>query len=95
MIDAEWEPEASDGNGEMYMTEICLYCHNRTGILLDISKVFMELNIDIKSLATRTSKQGLATIIISFEIRGKDDLNHIIMKLKNIESVIGVERSIG
>lgn len=95
LIDAEWEPEASDGNGEMYMTEICLYCHNRTGILLDISKVFMELNIDIKSLATRTSKQGLATIIISFEIRGKDDLNHIIMKLKNIESVIGVERSIG
>ncbi len=50
LIDAEWEEEAVEKGGELYMTEICLYAHNRTGILLDISKVFMELKVDIKSV---------------------------------------------
>ncbi|MGN1075808.1 MAG: ACT domain-containing protein [Candidatus Enteromonas sp.] len=77
------------------MTEVCLYAHNRTGILLDISKIFMELKVDIKSVSTRTSKQDLATIAISFEISGIDELNHIIKKLRNIESVIDVERNAG
>ena len=95
LIDAEWEEEAVEKGGELYMTEICLYAHNRTGILLDISKVFMELKVDIKSVSTRTSKQGLATIVLSFEIGGIDDLNHIIKKLRNIESVIDIERSAG
>ena len=95
LIDAEWEEEAVEIGGELYMTEICLYAHNRTGILLDISKVFMELKVDIKSVSTRTSKQGLATIVLSFEIGGIDDLNHIIKKLRNIESVIDIERSAG
>ena len=95
LIDAEWEEEEVEKGGELYMTEICLYAHNRTGILLDISKVFMELKVDIKSVSTRTSKQGLATIVLSFEIGGIDDLNHIIKKLRNIESVIDIERSAG
>lgn len=43
LIDAEWEEEAVEKGGELYMTEICLYAHNRTGILLDISKVFRNL----------------------------------------------------
>ena len=95
LIDAEWEEEAVEKGGELYMTEICLYAHNRTGILLDISKVFMELKVDIKSVSTRTSKQGLATIVLSFEIGGIDELNHIIKNLRNIESVIDIERSAG
>ncbi|MCI5849529.1 MAG: bifunctional (p)ppGpp synthetase/guanosine-3',5'-bis(diphosphate) 3'-pyrophosphohydrolase [Lachnoclostridium sp.] len=96
LMDAEWEEDAvTKKNGELYMTEVCLYAHNRTGILLDISKIFMELKVDIKSVTTRTSKQDLATIAISFEISGIDELNHIIKKLRNIESVIDVERNAG
>ena len=96
LMDAEWEEDAvTKNNGELYMTEVCLYAHNRTGILLDISKIFMELKVDIKSVSTRTSKQDLATIAISFEISGIDELNHIIKKLRNIESVIDVERNAG
>ena len=95
LIDAEWEGDAVSGNGELYMTGIILYAHNRTGILLDISKIFMEEKVDIKSISTRTSKQGLATILLSFEIGGKDELNHIVNKLRGIESVVDVERNAG
>ncbi|MCD8019675.1 MAG: bifunctional (p)ppGpp synthetase/guanosine-3',5'-bis(diphosphate) 3'-pyrophosphohydrolase [Clostridiales bacterium] len=95
LIDAEWEVDAAESTGELYMTEICLYAHNRTGILLDISKIFMEMKVDIKSVSTRTSKQGLATIAITFPIRDIEELNHIIKKLRNIESVIDIERNAG
>ncbi|MDO5146593.1 MAG: bifunctional (p)ppGpp synthetase/guanosine-3',5'-bis(diphosphate) 3'-pyrophosphohydrolase [Eubacteriales bacterium] len=95
LIDAEWEVEAVEQSGELYMTEICLYAHNRTGILLDISKIFMEMKVDIKSMSTRTSKQNLATISLSFETRGIDELNHIIKKLRSVESIIDVERNAG
>ena len=95
LIDAEWEDADVIGPDELYLTEICLYANNRTGILLDISKSFMELKIDIKSLQTRVNKNNLASILISFEIRSIQELNHIIGKLKNIESVIAVERTAG
>ncbi len=95
LIDAEWETDPAANNGELYLTEICLYAHNRTGVLHDISKVFMEMKVDIRSIATRTSKQELATIVVTFEIRSKDELNHIVAKLRMIESVIDIERNAG
>lgn len=95
LIDAEWEVDAVEKGGELYLTEICLYAHNRTGILLDISKIFMELKVDIKSVNIKTSKQELATISLSFEISGIEELNHIIKKLRNVESVIDIERNAG
>ena len=95
LIDAEWEVDAVEKSGELYLTEICLYAHNRTGILLDISKIFMELKVDLKTVNIKTSKQELATISLSFEISGIEELNHIIKKLRNVESVIDIERSSG
>jgi len=95
LIEAEWEEDAASDNGEMYLTEICMYVQNRTGIILDISKAFMELDIDIKSLQTRVNKQNVATIRLSFETGSVEQLSHIISKLKNIESVYAVERSAG
>ena len=95
LIDAEWEVDAVERSGELYLTEICLYAHNRTGILLDISKIFMELNVDLKSVNIKTSKQELATISLSFETSGIEELNHIIKKLRNVESVIDIERNAG
>ena len=43
----------------------------------------------------RTSKQGTATISMSFEIRGVSELNYIIDKIRQVESVIDIERTTG
>ena len=95
LIDAEWEADAVINSGELYIAEFCLYAHNRKGILLDISKIFMEMNIDIKSLSTRVSKQGLATIYLSFETSGREQLETVMNKLRNIESIVDIERTSG
>ena len=92
LIDAEWQVPAHESS-ERYMADINVFAYNRTGLIVDISKIFTERKIDILALNTRTSKQGMATINISFEVRSKEELNSLIEKIRQIESVKDIERT--
>ena len=93
LIDAEWEePEAGSGS-ELFTAEIVIYANNRIGIFVDVSKIFTERKIDITSVNVRTSKQGMATITMTFDTRGVEELNQLIARLMKVESVIDIERS--
>lgn len=95
LIDAEWQQSGEDGSRERYSTEIQIYANNRIGIFVDISKVFTERQIDITSINVRTSKQGKATIIMTFDIHGKEELNRLTDKIRQIEGVLDIERTAG
>ena len=60
---------------------------------MDISKILTEKNIDVTSMNVRVSKQGTATITMSFDISSVEELNKIIDKLRQVESVLDIERS--
>ena len=92
LIDAEWSPEA-DQSDEVYPVEIVIYCFNRSGVLLDVSRVFTENKIDVKSMNVRVTKQDKATLTVGFETSSLEQLDRLIVKLKNIESVTSIERS--
>jgi len=94
LIDAEWEDTPDKETGK-YLAEIKIYANNRNGLLADISRALTEKNIDILSVNTRTSKQGLATMLISFEISGREELIRITDKIRSIDSVIDIERTTG
>ncbi|MCI8887357.1 MAG: bifunctional (p)ppGpp synthetase/guanosine-3',5'-bis(diphosphate) 3'-pyrophosphohydrolase [Hungatella sp.] len=95
LIDAEWQQPEGEENKEKYSTEIQIYANNRIGMFVDISKVFTERQIDITSMNVRTSKQGKATIIMTFDIRGKEELTKVTDKLRQIEGVLDIERTAG
>ena len=95
LIDADWQQTAGEDSNEKYMADINIYANNRNGLLADISKALTEKNIDILSLNTRVSKQGIVTMATSFEISSREELNHVIDKIRNIESVIDIERTTG
>ncbi len=95
LIDAEWEPEAAAQANEKYLTEIVIYAQNRHGLLADITKALSEKNIDIRSVNTRTNKQDIATIGMTFEIGSREELQMIVDKLKMIKNVIDIERTKG
>ncbi len=95
LIDAEWQQPEGEGNKERYSTEIQIYANNRIGMFVDISKVFTERQIDITSMNVRTSKQGKATIIMTFDIQGIEELNRLTDKLRQIEGVLDIERTAG
>ncbi len=95
LIDAEWQKEAAAGDRGLYLAEIMIYCNNRTGLLVDVTRILTENKIDVISVNSRTSKQGIATITMSFEVAGKNKLDYLIDKIRQVESVIDVERTTG
>ena len=94
LIEAEWQqPDTKEK--EKYMAEIQVYANNRTGLLVDISKIFTERKIDLRSINSRTNKQERATISMSFNVCSKQELNSLIEKIRQVESVLDVERTTG
>ncbi len=93
LIEAEWQP--AENKSEKYMAEIQVYANNRTGLLVDLSKIFTERKIDMRTINSRTSKQEKATISISFEISSKEELSSSFAKIRQVESVLDVERTTG
>ena len=94
LIEAEWQ-EGSEGSGQTYTTEISIYANNRKGMLADVSKVFLELDIDILTMNVSNSKKGRATLSMSFDINGVAQLNQVIARIRNIEGVVDIERKVG
>ena len=94
LIDAEWQKSDQDKN-ERYTAEIKIFGYNRTGLLVDITKIFTERKIDLSSLNCRVSKQGVATILRTFDVQGKEELASLTAKIRQIESVIDIERTSG
>ena len=94
LIDAEWEASITQERGQ-YTSSIKIFANNRSGLLMEVSKVFTENKIDISSINTHTSKQGVVTMELSFVVGGRDELNHVIEKLRQIAGVIDIERTTG
>ena len=92
VIDAEWQPEENQGK---YLAVIQVYANDRQGLLADVSKVLTERNISIQSLNSRTNRQGIATMQLTFEVEGREALNRVIDKIRSIESVLDIERTTG
>ena len=95
LIDAEWEDTSDTEGGGQYLAELKMYADDRRGLLMDVTKVFTEEKIDVKSVNIRTSKKGTATLDMGFIVQGREQLEVVIKKLRQIESVIDIERTTG
>jgi guanosine-3',5'-bis(diphosphate) 3'-pyrophosphohydrolase len=95
LIEAEWQVPEGETSKALYSAEISVYATNRTGLVVDISRIFTERKIDIGSMSVRTTKQGTATIEISFTVHSVDELNELIDRVRTIESVMDIERKTG
>ena len=90
LIEISWDTNNANQN---YLVNINIYVKNRKGLIVDISKLLTENNIDIDNLETRKSKDETATIMVSFEINDKSELRTIVNKIKTIEGVLDVIRN--
>lgn len=95
LIDAEWQQGVNEGGNGLYLAEIKIFGNNRTGLLVDVTRIFTERGIDINAINSKTSKQGIATIAVSFNTKGKTELLSLIDKIRQIEGVIDIERTTG
>ena len=95
LIEAEWQLPSGEGGSEKYSTEIRIFCHNRVGMIVDVSRIFTERNIDITSINSKVAKNGTITINLSFDTRGKEELAQIAEKIRSVSGVIDITRTAG
>ena len=95
LIDAEWESEVAEKTGGQYLANIKMYAEDRQGLLMEMSKVFTENQMDVKSLNVRTSKQGTATIEAGFIVQRREELERVVDLLMKLPGMIDIERTAG
>lgn len=95
LIDAEWEGEVAEKAGGQYLAEIKMYAYDRQGLLMEVTRILTENEVDVRSMHTRTNKQGTATIETGFIVHGREELEKIITKLRQLDGVIDIERTTG
>ena len=96
LIEAEWESDLkAAASQDKYETGISIFTEDRQGLLVDVTRCLTDKGVSILNMNVRTSKQGTATILLSFSTSGKDELRDVVEKLRAIPGVIDIERTSG
>ena len=84
----EWNMDDS----ERFSATVQLHLVDKTGSLLEISKLLTASNIYISDMSAQTSPDGVAVMRMTFMVSDTAQLNSIISSLKRLKSVIDVRR---
>ncbi len=87
-IKVYWSDEVEND----FQTLLCITATDRDSLLVDITTITADLKIPLKGLNARTTKNNLAIVEISIEIKDIEHLDTAIKKLKNVNGVISVVR---
>ena len=77
------------------MADLKIYTVNRIGLLADLSRVLAESGIDISGLSTHNGKNDIATIELQFHTKGVEEIKTVMNKIRQIDGIRDVTRSIG
>ncbi|MTI70961.1 MAG: bifunctional (p)ppGpp synthetase/guanosine-3',5'-bis(diphosphate) 3'-pyrophosphohydrolase [Firmicutes bacterium] len=90
LMDVEWD----DGKRVSYQAEIQIKAIDRPGLLTQVTQLLTDANLLVTSLNARTSKEKLALINMTLEIKNVGQLKDLMKKIKSIDGVIDVYRVI-
>jgi GTP pyrophosphokinase len=87
-IDVWWDED----NKSSYITDIQIVANDRQNLVLEATNAVSELKINMHAINARATKDSLAIINITLEIKNKEQLEKIIKRFWKIENVISVIR---
>lgn len=89
IIDVEWYNEKENST---YNVDIEVLANDRTGLLSDVVREITNQKINIMGVNTKTNRDRIATIYITLEVNGIEQLNQIIKQIKKVDSVYEATR---
>ena len=95
IIEASWVEDATKKKDEGFLVEIKIFARDRSGLLNDMTKIFSEKDISILKISSQTSKQGIATLMLGFEVKSREELHEIIQRLQAVRDVQAIKRNSG
>lgn len=93
LIDSEWQFIEKVASNILYKAELQIEGEDRSGMLVDVSRVLTDEGIPIRSMNARTTNDHRSIFNITIEIRNQEQLTGIITKLLNIQGVYDVMRT--
>ena len=94
IIEADWAEDILQ-NRSKYVAEITVFMGDKPGMLMAITRVLTEKNVNVISVNGRPGKNGTAVTSLSFETSGREELKNVIDRLRAIDGVLDVERTKG
>ena len=87
-VPVEWASSPT----EEFSATVFIHVVDKTGSLLEVSRLLTTMNVYISDMKAQTSADGVATMLITFMVSDTDQLNHIMSHLRKLKSVIEVRR---
>ena len=91
IIPVEWEKNKTDA---IYKVEVSIQAMDRLNLLLDVTKVFGELGINVTSCSTSTKHGNIYLMKIGFEVTELKMIDYCLENLRQIEGVFEVNRAL-
>lgn len=91
LIDAEWDMEGKGMADVSYLAAMRIIGTEKVGLMLEVSKVFTDEEVSVKSLTIKTTKSK-AIFDVSIEVKGKEQLEKIIKRLMKLKDILEIER---
>ncbi len=89
-IDVEWDLDSSDAQFDY---AVSIIAEDRKGLIVDISKICEEMDINIEGLQSKLDKTGISQINLVLAISNNNDLGKLHTRFKQIAGVVDVFRS--
>ena len=87
-VPVEWASSST----EEFSATVFIHVVDKTGSLLEISRLLTTMNVYISDMKAQTTADGVATMLVTFVVTDTDQLNHIMSNLRKLKSVIEVRR---
>ena len=95
-MDAEWDAKYTRGDSNTsYLAELRITAVDRSGLILEISRMLADDDISVKGFNARTTKDLMAILNITIEIRTKEQLERVVKHIKSLKDIMEVERVSG
>ena len=91
LIEVEW---ADKGNAKSSKFHVHIQVNGmeRTGLMMDITRLFMNMNISLTGINAKTDADFISHITLEFEVHDAEQLKHIVAQIQKIRGVIDVFR---
>lgn len=89
LVDVEWNRNGISGS---FTAELHIKAREKQGLVIEISKVFVEMDIPVKTLTARNERNEFDYFTATFEVKTKRELNLLIKNLNKIPEVMQVHR---
>lgn len=90
LIEVEWEDNTY--SNKEYQAELDVSGYNRQGLLNDVLQVISALSHNLLGVEAHPSKNQMASLHVTIQVKNKVQLEHIVDKIKQIPDIYSVKR---